>query len=136
MKIVLDTNVLISGLLSSKSVPGQIIQAWRKNCFVLVLCEFQWHEIIKVLHYPKIRKILKWDEAQINEYACLLGERCEWVNVTNIHVTVPNDPADEPILASLIAAQADYLISGDQDLLVLRETYPIIKPAEFIELIQ
>ncbi len=76
MKVVLDTNVLISGLLSSHSVPGRIVQGWRKNHFVLVLCEFQWNEVIRVLHYPKIRNILKWDEAQINEYACLLGERC------------------------------------------------------------
>ncbi len=50
-------------------------------------------------------------------------------------MNVPNDSADEPILASLVASQADYLVSCDQDLLVLRETYSAIKSIDFIELI-
>ncbi len=45
----------------------------------------------------------------------------------------PRDPHDAPILASLISAKADYLVTGDGDLLVLRHKYAIVKPTEFAE---
>jgi predicted nucleic acid-binding protein len=44
---------------------------------------------------------------------------------------VPRDPGDDPVLATLLAADADCLVSGDGDLLALRDRYPILTPAEF-----
>jgi len=135
VKIVLDTNVFISGLLLPLSVPGRIVRAWRDERFVLVLCEIQWLEIVRVLHYPKINKVLAWDRQRIDEYGDLLRKHCMWVDISRVQVNVPNDPADEPILASLVASQSDYLVSGDRDLLALRERYPIITVSEFFNLL-
>jgi predicted nucleic acid-binding protein len=44
---------------------------------------------------------------------------------------VPRDPGDDPVLATLLAADADCLVSGDGDLLALRDRFPILTPAEF-----
>lgn len=60
MKVVIDTNILLSGLMLPSSIPGRIMQAWRDNRFELVLSQFQLDEIGRVLAYPKIRKRLQW----------------------------------------------------------------------------
>ncbi len=58
--------------------------------------------------------------------------RIEVVDLSEVSAHVPSDPDDSPIPATLIATGADYLISGDKDLLSLREKYPIESPAESI----
>jgi putative PIN family toxin of toxin-antitoxin system len=131
MRIVLDTNVLLSGLMLPTSVPGQIINAWRLAQFDLVLSEPMLNEIARVLTYPKIRKRLYWDDEAIQRFILLLRFKAEIVDISLTKINVPADPADNPILATLIAAHAEYLITGDQDLLVLRQNYPILTPAEF-----
>ena len=102
MRVVLDTNVLISGLMLPTSLPGRIVEAWRSGAFELVLSEPMVEEIGRVLAYPKIRKRIGW-----------------------------SDEADTPVLAALIAGVAELLVSGDSDLLELRESYSIVSPSEF-----
>ena len=131
MKIVLDTNVFLSGLASPNGVPAKILNAWDNHSFEIAMSEFQLAEISRVLTYPKIRQILKWDDKQIQEFIRQLCLRIEIVDVSSINIQVPTDPDDSPILASLIASKAEYLVSGDKDLLALREEYSIEKPAEF-----
>jgi putative PIN family toxin of toxin-antitoxin system len=132
MKIVLDTNVLLSGLARPGSVPGKIITAWDNHSFDVVASEFQLAELARVLKYPKVRKLLQWDEVLIQSFIRQLCLRVEIVDVSQVKANVPSDPIDSPILASLIAAKADYLVSGDRDFLTLSDLYPIESPAEFI----
>lgn len=132
MKIVLDSNVLLSGLASPWNSPGKIIAAWDNHSFDIVMSEFQLAEIARVMVYPKVRKLLKWDDGQIQAFIRQLCLRVEVVDIAGVFAQVPTDPNDSAILASLIAAKADFLISGDKDLLALREKYPIESPAEFI----
>lgn len=131
MKVVLDTNVLLSGLMYPDSTPGRIVHAWREARYDLVLSFAQLAEIARVLSYPKIQKILAWDAAQIERFLKQLYIRAEVVAIEGIEAVVPSDADDAPILASFIAAKADYLITGDLDLLSLRETFSIFTPAEF-----
>lgn len=131
MRVVLDTNVLLSGLMYPGSVPGKVVRAWREASLELVLTAEQLTEIGRVLNYPKIRKILKWDRATIESFLKQLYLRSELVDIADIVVSVPEDPDDNFILAALIASQAEYLVTGDVDLLALRDRYPILTPAEF-----
>ena len=62
MKVILDTNVLVSGLMFPDSIPGIAVAAWREGRFDLVVPLAQLEEIGRVLAYPKIRKILRWDD--------------------------------------------------------------------------
>ena len=132
MKIVLDSNVFLSGLASSTGIPGKILSAWDNHSFDIVTSEFQLAEISRVMSYPKIKKLLKWDKNQIQEFIRQLCLRVEIVDISNIDVQVPSDPDDSPILATLIATRADYLITGDKNLLALRKSHPIETPAEFV----
>lgn len=132
LRVVLDSNVILSGLMSPKGTTGQIIQAWKDNRLTLLICEAQLEEIKRVLAYPKIQKRLNWSAEKINLFVKLLAYRSEYVDISGVKAYVPQDADDEMLLATLIAAQADYLVSGDSDLLALRESYVIITPAQFL----
>lgn len=132
MKVVLDTNVLLSGLMAPEGTPGRILAAWFEARFDGVMSLEQLAEIGQALGYPKIHRKLKWDEQRIEQFIRQLYIRAEVVNLHSTSVEVPRDPHDMPILATLIASGADALVSGDRDLLELHEKYPIQTPAEFV----
>lgn len=131
MRAVLDTNVFVSGLLLPRSVPGQIVTAWRGGHFGVVLSEPMLVEIGSVLAYPKIRKRLGWGDETIATYLALLRFEAEVVSLDAIPVAVPRDADDDMVLATLLASAADFLVTGDQDLLSLAGRYPIMTPADF-----
>lgn len=133
MRVVLDTNVFISGLMLPKSIPGRIVTAWRNAHFDLALSAPMLEEIAKVLAYPKIAKRLQWDDHLIDQFILLLRFKTLIVDIGQIEAVVPDDANDNMVLATLLASQADYLISGDNDLLALRDQYPILTPAEFAQ---
>ncbi len=132
MKVVLDTNVLLSGLVYPEGKPGRVIAAWAETRFEVALSLDQLAEIGRVLEYPKIRRRLGWDDERIELFIKQLYIRAEVVELGTISVDVPRDPGDAPILATLVAAKADVLVTGDGDLLALRAKYPIETPAEFV----
>lgn len=114
-----------------ESIPGKIVNAWQLAKFDLVLSEPLIDEVARVLNYPKIQRRLHWDNATIQRFILLLRFKAETVDIGLAQVQVPSDPADSSVLATLIAGQAEYLITGDQDLLALRHDYPILTPVEF-----
>ena len=132
MKVVLDTNVLLSGLMFPDGAPGRVVAAWREARFDLTVSVHQLAEIGRALAYPKIRRILNWDERRIEQFIRQLYIRVQIVDLDGISVEVPADRDDVPILATLVAAKADVLITGDGDLLALRDRYAILTPAEFV----
>lgn len=136
MRVVLDTNVLLSGLMYPDSAPGTIVRAWREARFELPLTVEQLTEIGRVLSYPKIRRILKWDRATIESFLKQLYLRSELVEISGVDVSVPRDSGDNFILAGLIAGEAECLVSGDSDLLALRDRYLVVTPAEFVRRLQ
>jgi len=132
VKVVLDTNVLVSGLMLPDSVPGRIVAAWRGAQFELAMSEPLLEEIGRVLSYPKIQGRLRWGQDDIARFLLLLRFKADIVDITGEKAGVPRDPGDDPVLATLLAADADCLVSGDTDLLALRDRFPIQTPAEFV----
>ena len=55
MRVVLDTNILISVLLVESSLPAQLITHWRQGVFILLTANLQLDELMRVTRYPKIR---------------------------------------------------------------------------------
>lgn len=117
MRIVIDTNVLISALLSGTSLPAHLIALWREGRFDLLTSADQLDELTRVTRYPKIRERLSPALAgrlinQLRKAALL---------VTNLPtVTVCADPYDNYLLAMAEAGQAEFLLTGDKrDLLGL-----------------
>lgn len=132
MKVVLDTNVLLSGLMFPEGIPGRIVAARTEARFEVAVSLEQLAEIGRVLEYPKIRSELGWNDQQIELFIKQLYLRVEVIELGAVSAEVPRDPDDAPILATLAAANADVLVTGDNDLLALRDQYSIETPAEFV----
>lgn len=127
-RLVLDTNVLVSGLAYPGSIPGRILAAWRSGGIEVVLSHYILDEMIRVL--PRLSKItLNADE--IRDLADSLVFLCQMVEAEGPDDPELRDPADQAILGTLIASGAEYLVTGDKDLLVLANRYPIVTPADF-----
>ena len=133
LRVVLDTNVIVSGLLKPQGAPGRILAAWRGAHFRLVLSEFMLAEIADALSRGKISRVLGWSPEKFGRFMVELRAFSEVVEPADLAIDYPRDPDDIPVLATLIGAGADVLVSGDRDLLALRKQYPIQSPAEFAQ---
>jgi putative PIN family toxin of toxin-antitoxin system len=131
LRVVLDTNVVLSGLLKPEGTPGKIVAAWRASHYRLVLSEFLIAEIADAIGRGKIAGALGWSPATITRFMIELRAFCEVVEPAEAMGDIPRDPDDAPVLATLVGAAADVLVSGDKDLLVLADRYPIESPAQF-----
>ena len=90
-------------------------------------------ELGAVLAYPKLQKRIQWNADDIARYLMLLRFESDVVSIEQEIAVVPLDSADNIILRTLLAGGADFLVSGDADLLTLSGQYPIITPADFAQ---
>jgi len=127
-RVVLDTNVLVSGLAYPGSVPGRIVAAWRGGGLNVALSRYILDELVRVL--PRLPRI-RMTPAEIRDLADSFMFEAEMVEPQGRRETRLRDPDDQPVLRTLLAAKADYLITGDKDLLALAGQYPILAPAQF-----
>jgi len=127
-RVVLDTNVLVSGLLGGAGLP--VLKRWRSGGFVLVVSPEIFAEYSAVLSRPKFG-LPEW---LVSDLLGFIREQAEWVE-PDIGVEVARDPADDKFLAAAIYGQADCVVSGDRDLLDLKvfEGIPIVSPWEFAQ---
>ena len=135
MRVVLDTNVLISGLLFPGGPPLRLLDAWRGGAFDLVLSDFVIDEMTRVWGHLAPR--LKQTPADLSDFLDMLYLRGELVQLDQAMLagaaaTALRDPNDVPILATLLSSRADWLVTGDNDLLALADSYPILSPASFV----
>ena len=129
MRLVLDTNVLVSGLAYPASVPGRIVGAWRQGALDVVLSRYILDELARVL--PRLNRRLKWQPNDFADLIDILAIEADLVEPQQLKGTAARDAADVPVLGTLLAANADYLVTGDADLLVLADRYSIVSPTEF-----
>ena len=130
MRVVLDTNVLVSGLAYPSSIPGRILSIWRQGGLDVVLSRYILDEMVRVL--PRLSRI-SLSSVEIRDLADNFMFLADIVEPAAEWEEALRDKADWPVLGTLWAAQADYLITGDKDLLALAEGYPIVTPAAFWE---
>lgn len=128
LRVVLDTNVLVSGLAYPGSVPGRIVGIWRQGGLDVVLSRYILDEMVKVL--PRLSRI-RLSSSEIRDLADSLMFLADIVEPDAEQDSSLRDPADQQVLATLRASKADYLITGDKDLLALAEKYPIVTPSTF-----
>jgi putative PIN family toxin of toxin-antitoxin system len=128
LRVVLDTNVLVSGLAYPGSVPGRIVGIWRQGGLDVVLSRYILDEMVRVL--PRLSRI-HLSSSEIRDLADSLMFLADIVEPDAEQDSSLRDPADQQVLATLRASKADYLITGDKDLLALAEKYPIVTPSTF-----
>lgn len=128
LRVVLDTNILVSGLAYPGSVPGRIVGAWRQGGLEVALSHYILDELGRVL--PRLPR-MRLSPSEIRDLIDSLMFVADVVAPEATQDAMLRDPSDQPVLATWRAAGARYLVTGDKDLLALAERYPIITPAEF-----
>lgn len=132
LRVVLDTNVLLSGIAYPTSVPGRVVAAWRHGAVEVLLSAFILSELRRVL--PRLRTRHGMTDAEMDDLIDILKVQAEEINPDPVADNI-RDPNDLPILGTLVAGlrthAIDYLITGDKDLLALSDRYPIVTPADF-----
>jgi putative PIN family toxin of toxin-antitoxin system len=131
--VVLDTNVLLSGIAYPGSVPGKLIAAWKHGALEVVLSTYILDELRRVL--PRLAHRLGLGPFDIDDLIDALSIQAELVEPDAVAEAKLADAADQPVLGTLTAAlrngRAQTLVTGDKALLALRDHYPIRTPAEF-----
>jgi len=133
LRVVLDTNVLLSGIAYPASVPGKILAAWRHGSVDVVLSAYILAELRRVL--PRLSHRHGLTTAEIDDLIDALSIQAEIIDFSPAPEPALRDVNDQPVLGTLVAAVessgADYLITGDKDLLAMADHYPIVAPAHF-----
>jgi len=131
VKAVFDTNVLIAAFLTEGLCSGLLIRA-RKQAFNLVLCD----DIIREFEGILMKKF-KLTSIDISEISTIVLEAAsEILEILHKLGPIPNicrDPNDDMIIACAMDAAADYIVTGDEDLLILKryKDIVIINPRNF-----
>ena len=124
---VLDTNVIVSGLAYPNSVPGRLLASWRSGRLRLCTSRFIVDEVARVL--PRLtRANLTSTEARVLADSFLF--LADVVEPVAIDEPALADRDDLPVLPTLIVAEADWLVTGDHQLLALADRYPILTPTD------
>lgn len=136
MRVVLDTNVLISGIIHPLGASRKILEAWRINQVEIVTSSLLLSELSRVLQYPRIVKRL--DESNFLKITNQLLTKAETVSgLTPTPDIIKNDPSDNVVLSCAEEGEADYIVSGDPHLLNLGsyKNIPIVTPRVFVDTI-
>ncbi len=130
MKIVLDTNVLISGIFFS-GPPYEILRAWRDGKVHLLVSP----SILDEYHRIGAELALQFQDVDLKPFLDLLTVQAEIVLAPPLPPVIPDDPSDDKFLEAAVAGEARYIVSGDKHLLKLSvfQGIKILKPRDFIQ---
>ena len=135
LRIVLDTNVLVSALINPGGNPRKLFDLWARHEYELVTSNFQLDELRRVFAYDKLRRFITPTEAD------MLLDRLEMVAVIVDElpeIDASCDPDDNFILATAVAGKADFVVSGDKrDIVALGSIYatPIVTVSQCVEIL-
>ena len=111
----------------SNSIPGKIVSAWRSGSVEVILSQY-------ILDEPRMNHRLGWSSLEVRDFVDSLAFLADLVDPIQASEPLLRDAADQPVLGTFLAANANYLVTGDKDLLALSERYSIITPADFWQL--
>lgn len=133
-RVVLDTNVLVSGTIVQHGFPARILQQVLAQRVQLIASPYLLAEYWAVMQRPHIiKKYAKLGE-RLDLIRRFLQANATLVTPSFIERVIPDDPSDDTILACAVAGKADYIVSGDEHLLALGEYrgIKILTPRDFV----
>ncbi len=130
LRLVIDTNILISGLMSVNSLPQQVFDYATSQAILLMSDEVQ-SEIENVVSRPKLEKYITLERR--TKFLTELSQQIEKIEI-NQQIRLCRDPKDDKFLELAVCGEANYIITGDADLLDLHpfQNISIIKAASFL----
>jgi uncharacterized protein len=133
VRAVLDPNVIISGLLSAGGTPAEVLRAFDRGDFEVVVSPKLLDELGRALGYPKLRRHVSAEEATAV---------VAWISESATTAADPDDPPpvrsadpDDDYLVAVASAERVALVSGDKHLLALAARIPVFSPREFLDLL-
>lgn len=137
-RVVLDANVIVSGLITPQGFSGQLLKKFLSDeVFDVILSKAILEEISHCLFYPKVRKYIRLTDHEIYQCIAALEFLSDMTSgAIKIEAEIP-DSDDKIYLAAAIEGQANYIVTGDSDLLGLDEfeEISIITPKTFCKLL-
>jgi len=139
IRIVLDTNILVSAILSPQGKPAHILHLALDGMVRLVISQSIIQETQKVFRYPKMIRLLKRHGIRLEEIESFVQKLVKISVVTPGELIlngVQGDPADNMVLTCAVVGRADYIISGDHQLTDLKnyQGIDIVNPFIFLNL--
>ena len=137
MIAVLDTNVIISAVLVRGSLPDEIVRAAERGRFQIATSVPLLHELETVIRRRRIQGRLGWSDEEVAAYLHSFAANA-LINEPLLEIAaIAKDPSDNRVLEAAIAGQAEYIVSGDNDLLTLAsyEAVQIVSPARFLAIL-
>ena len=137
MRAVIDANVFVSALLRPKGPPGQVIDRFlRAGAYEIVLSPAIAEEVLRVLGYPKLRR--HFAPGVVPEE--WFGDVAVRAHVVTGERPIPRssrDPDDNKYIAAALEAGAEWIVTGDDDLLALGHYagLAIVRPAAFLAML-
>jgi len=133
MRSVVDTNIFVRAIIRPQGTVGPVLQQLRDGAYRLIYSDPLLDELVDVLTRPRITRKYGISAADLAIILRLIALRGEKVFPTR-RIAVCRDSKDDKFLEAASAGGADYIVSGDEDLLVLNpfEGIAIISPADFL----
>jgi len=116
IRVVVDTNVLVSGFISPLSYPREIERSWRRGEFTLLTSREIIDEVIRVLYSPRIQVKYHLTDSDIHAFILALLYHSECVAGKVVLEGIAPDPGDDKIVACATEGRADLIVTGDKDL--------------------
>jgi putative PIN family toxin of toxin-antitoxin system len=134
-RIVIDTQVLLRAVINRRSLPAHIVYDLI-DAYILLVSVATLKEIEDVLHRPKVRAKFQLSDSVVQELTERLS-RGERVVVAEVPA-VGRDPKDDIFLACAVVGKAQFIVSEDNDLLVLNpyQTIKVVNVLEFLKIIR
>ena len=135
IRAVLDTNLLISYLMTNGEAISRIMTHWEDGHFVYLQSPQMMDELIDVINRPKLRRYIKTDPQPLLDLIEMDAEQIQG------QLALPGacrDPKDDKFIACAVEGIADYIVTGDKDLLVLNvyQNVKMIRPLDFLILLE
>lgn len=134
LRVVLDTNLLVSYLLTQGKTISRIIDYWEQGDIIVLVSPLIVEELAEVIVRPRLSQHMKADpEALIN----LIATEAEYTSGELALPGTSRDPKDDKFLACAVEGKADYLVTGDADLLNLGsiQGIPIVRAFDFVGIV-
>lgn len=135
MRVVVDANVFVSALLSRKGSPGRVVTRLVEGGHTFLISQKTMTELRRIVQYPKIRKVLKLSDNEIEKFISSVELLAEEVDTTFVPSGLEcRDPDDIEYLNVAVLGHAECVVSGDKDLLVLErvQDIPVLTPVQLL----
>jgi len=132
LRVVLDTNVIVSSLQFPNGTLGGLWQPFHEGKYGIILSKFIVSETAR-----KLRDKFRWEEAELQHALRTIVRKAEIVEPKAVPRVVPDDSDDDHIAACALEGQADLIVSGDRHLSKLGSYagIPIVRPVDFLRTI-